>query len=189
MPQKIITVRTAYDGYLKVLSATLTDAAGQTVTREILERGSAAAVLAYDPDRRTALMVRLPRAPVLLATGQATSFEVIAGMIEEEGAEVCARREAMEEAGVVLTTLEPVATAFSSPGFTTERISMFLAPYAASDRTAAGGGVAQEHEDIEVVELPLAELWAMVGRGEIADMKTFALIHALRARRAALFEG
>jgi hypothetical protein len=52
---------------------------------------------------------------------------------------------------------------------------------------AEGGGLAEEHEAITVLELPLAELWARVERREVADMKTLALILALKVKRPELF--
>jgi hypothetical protein len=88
---------------------------------------------------------------------------------------------------VRLTTLEAVATAFASPGYSTERLHLFLAPYAKADRTEHGGGVAGEHEDIEVVEMQLGELWSWVEAGAIQDMKTLALVLTLRTRRPELF--
>jgi nudix-type nucleoside diphosphatase (YffH/AdpP family) len=189
MTQQIIDVSVAYKGWLTVLRAELSSNAGAKIVREIVERGGAAAVLPYDAERGTALLVRVPRAPALLARGELELLEAIAGLIEGEGAEACARREAMEEAGVRLGALEPVAQAYSSPGFTTERISLFLAPYRQADRVGPGGGVPDEHEDIMVVETDLPTLWAEVERGAVEDMKTLALIQALRIRQPELFGG
>jgi len=50
-----------------------------------------------------------------------------------------------------------------------------------------GGGVADEHEGITVVEMPLADLAALAASGEFADLKTFALVPALMQRRPDLF--
>ena len=188
MPQTIKSAQVVYEGRHEVLLATVVDGQGDAFRREIIVRGDAACVLPYDPDRRTALMVRLPRTPAQFIAGLANVLEAPAGVIEEgEAAETCIRREAMEEAGVKLATLEPVATAFSSPGYSTERLHLFLAPYAKADRTAHGGGVAGEHEDIEVVEMDLSELWSWAEHGAIQDMKTLALVLALRTRRPGLF--
>jgi 8-oxo-dGTP pyrophosphatase MutT (NUDIX family) len=93
----------------------------------------------------------------------------------------------MEEAGLRLETLEPVASVWSIPGSSTEHIDMFLAPYGAADRVSAGGGLAHEHENIVVVELPLAELARMADAGGLADLKTLALTQTLRLRRPELF--
>lgn len=161
---------------------------GEEVVREIVRHGQAAAVLPYDPSRRTCVLVRLPRAPVIWNGGPQTMLEAPAGMLDGDDPQTCARREAMEETGLRLSALEPVATAYTSPGMSNEQTHLFLAPYGETDRVEAGGGVAEEHEDIVVEEWPLADLWAAYEAGEIADLKTVALLLALRVRRPALFE-
>jgi nudix-type nucleoside diphosphatase (YffH/AdpP family) len=127
----------------------LTD--GAEVSREVERHGDAAAVLPYDVERRSALVVRLFRAPVLVAAGEEISEEACAGMIENEDADTAARREAYEELGVDLPSLEFVARVWSSPGVSTERQSLFLAPYRSADRISDGGGVEGEREGITVV--------------------------------------
>lgn len=185
---EILDVRTVHDGWAKFLVARVRLPDGTEVSRQIEQHGDAAAVLPYDPGRRCALLVRLFRPPALFAGHREELIEAIAGVLDQgEAAEATAGREAMEEAGVRLDRLEPVATAWASPGISTERLSMFLAPYAEADRVAAGGGLAGEHEGITVLEVPLAEAWAMTERGEIADMKTLALLMALKLRRPELF--
>ena len=91
------------------------------------------------------------------------------------------------KAGVRLTRLEPVAHAYSMPSVSSERLWLYLAPYGRADRAEAGGGAEGEHENIRVVEMPLAELAARADSAEIADLKTLALILALRARHPELF--
>jgi len=86
-----------------------------------------------------------------------------------------------------LGAIEPIGIVWSSPGISTERIHLFLAPYAPSDRVSEGGGLKGEYEDIEVVELALKEAWSLLERGEIADLKTVALLQALRIRQPDLF--
>ena len=152
--------------------------------REVLEHGRAVSVLAYDPERRTALLVRKFRAPVFLAGGETLLFEAIAGMIDGGDAAETARREAKEEAGLQLGDLEPVGDMWASPGVMTERIALFLAPYRLRDRVSAGGGLAEEHEDIEVVEMPLRDLTELTDQGKLADMKTLALITDIAAAAA-----
>ena len=115
------------------------------------------------------------------------SEEACAGMIENEDADTTARREAYEELGVDLPSLEFVARVWSSPGVSTERQSLFLAPYRSADRISDGGGVQGEHEGITVVERLLAELAADVDHGRISDGKLLTLVLALRLRRPDLF--
>ena len=180
-------VETAYQGYLTVMVATLRGADGGAFTREIEHHGRAACVLPYDPERRMALLVNLPRAPVIWAGGPPELLEAPAGMVENEDAEDTAIREALEECGVVLRRLEPIGSPFSMPGVSSERVDLFLAPYAAADRTGAGGGLASEHEHISVEEVPLDLLWTWVEHRRIEDLKSLALIMALRIRRPDLF--
>jgi 8-oxo-dGTP pyrophosphatase MutT (NUDIX family) len=108
-------------------------------------------------------------------------------VVIHEDAEDTAVREALEECGVALTRLEAVGSPFSSPGVSSERVDLFLAAYSAGDRKAGGGGVAGEHEHITVEEVPLALLWTWVEQRRIEDLKTLALILALRVRRPDLF--
>jgi 8-oxo-dGTP pyrophosphatase MutT (NUDIX family) len=109
-----------------------------------------------------------------------------------------ARREAAEEVGVVLQHLEPVGQVYSSPGAMTERIDLFLGEYTSADRQSAGGGLAHEGEEIEVLELPLARLCvrparrrrpgrqdAASGAGpHVAPRRTFCVTSSQRAGAA-----
>jgi nudix-type nucleoside diphosphatase (YffH/AdpP family) len=177
-----------HEGWSRLLRLGIRLPGGEMVQREVLERGPAAAVLPFDPDRRTVILVRQFRAPVLHAGGPARLLEAIAGVLDGDGPEECARREAHEEAGLRLSALEKVAAAYPAPGSSTELIHLFLAAYGPADRIGAGGGLAEEHEDIEVVEMPAADLWRLLQEGGIGDLKTLALVQALGLRRPELFE-
>ncbi len=186
-----VTIRdsaVAYEGWLKIRVATLAGDDGVSFAREIEDHGPGVAVLPYDPDRRTALLVRLPRAPVLFGGETRHLLEVPAGLRDahEDPAEG-ARREAFEEAGVVLGALDHCGAIWSMPGISTERMDLYLAPYSATDRTGPGGGLAEEHENITVVEMPLGELAALADRNALLDMKTLVLVQTLRLRRPKLF--
>lgn len=180
-------VETVYQGYVTLLRASLSASDGRTFEREIAHHGRSACVLPYDPDRRTALMVNLPRAPVIWAGGPPELLEVPAGRVEDEDPEETAIREALEECGVRLGRLEAVGSPFASPGVSSERVDLFLAAYAAADRIAPGGGVADEHEYVTVEEVPLSQLWMWIEQRKIEDLKSLALILALRVRRPELF--
>jgi nudix-type nucleoside diphosphatase (YffH/AdpP family) len=186
---EILSQETAWEGRrarVERMDVRLAD--GTELPREVIFRGDAAAVLPYDAARRCALLVRLFRAPVMAVGGPAEAEEACAGMIDPgEGPQEAMVREAMEEMGVRLAGLEPVATVWPSPGILTERLSLFLAPYEPADRVADGGGVPGEHEGITVVERPLAELAADADAGRVLDGKLFALVQTLRVRRPELF--
>lgn len=187
MLPKLIQRQNAYAGYLSVDRLQLRLADGATVWREVERHGDAAAVLPYNVKNRSALVVRLFRAPVFDMSGAVALEEACAGMIGKEDAEAAARREAMEEMGVSLGPLELVAHVWSSAGVSTERQSLFLAPYEQADRKGSGGGLANEHEGITTIERPLAELSVDVAQCQIADAKLVILILALQLRRPELF--
>ena len=185
---RIVSVRTVFEGWTKVIIAKITAPSGHSFEREIESHGSAAAVLPYDPDRRVAIVISQFRAPVdYLFPGSSQLIEAVAGINDEGDAQDCARREAMEEAGVRLRVLENVSRCWSMPGLSTETIECFLAPYSIDDRVTAGGGLAAENEEIEVHEWPLRDLAAHMTSGTIVDMKLLVLVQALQVRRPELF--
>jgi nudix-type nucleoside diphosphatase (YffH/AdpP family) len=185
---EIAKVEPAYAGWCKVLVATILLPDGRTFTREIEHHGRATCVLPFDPERRTAIVIRQLRAPALYLGRRERLIELIAGLVDEgEDLATSAQRECLEEAGLRLSTIEHIACTFTMPGISTERMDMFLASYTAADRVSAGGGLATENEEIEVIELPLADLVALVEAGADMDVKVLALVQTLRLRRPELF--
>lgn len=185
---RIVALRTLYEGWGRFLVARVALPDGHIADRQIEDHGIGVAVLAYDPDRRVALLVRQPRTSALFAEGVPEMLEVMAGRLEDGAApEDEARREAGEEAGLSLGALEPVVTAWSSPEVSTERVALYVAAYTGADRSGAGGGLAEEHEAVRPEEVPLDHLARMADAGELVDMKTFALVQTLRLRRPSLF--
>jgi nudix-type nucleoside diphosphatase (YffH/AdpP family) len=185
---EILSEAPVSDGYIKLLRLKVRLPDGAEVDREIESHGDAASVLAYDPERKVALMVSSPRIPILKASGRDLRLlEAPAGMLEGMEPEATVRKEAMEEAGLRLGEVEKVAWTWSSPGVSTERVTLYLAAYGPSDRIGEGGGAEGEHENITLREVPLAELWALAQGADAVDLKTFALLQALRLRRPELF--
>ena len=185
---RILDSRPLRHGYVTVTSLTMADDKGETFQREVVSFGHSACVLPYDPARKVALVIRLPRAPLIQAGIETPLIEAPAGMIEAgESAETTVRREAFEEAGIVLGDLEAVAVVWPSPGVLAERSHLFLAAYGAADRRGPGGGLAEEHEGIAVEEMALGDLAGLAQSGGLHDMKTLALVFSLRIRRPDLF--
>lgn len=188
MTLEILQQRLIHQGWGRYLLVKVALPDGVVVDRQVDDHGDAAGVLPYDPERRTAVLVRLWRVGPLFKGAPPYLLEAAAGLVDPgETAEACVRREALEETGLSLKDLDLVTRAWASPSVNTETLHLYLAAYGAADRIGAGGGVAEEHEGIEVVEIPLADLWRMTQEGEIADMKTVLLTYALRARRPDLF--
>jgi ADP-ribose pyrophosphatase len=154
------------------------------VKRLSLKRDLAAALLLDNTAHGTVILVRQFRYASLEQDGGWLT-EIVAGLIDEgETAEQAVRREAVEEAGYQVGALEPITTFYTTPGICSERIAMF---YGVTDAepVAAGGGLAHEGEDIEVLEVPYAEAFAMIERGEIVDGKTLIALMWLKNRMGA----
>lgn len=183
---EVLAVNPIYRGWSDFSLVRFRLDSGAVVERCVEDHGDAACVLPYDPDRRVALLVRQFRAPVTLK-GEAEFPEPPAGLIDAgEDPLDCARREAEEETGLHLRSLEPVGRYWSSPGCSAERTDLFLAQYAPADRKGDGGGV-DEHENVETLEAPLAELATLADAGELKDLKLAVLVLSLMRRRPELF--
>jgi nudix-type nucleoside diphosphatase (YffH/AdpP family) len=184
---ELVETHTAYSGWMRLLIATIRLSDGRVIRREVEDHGEAVCVLPYNPERRTAVVVQQLRAPTLLAGDQQSTLEAIAGILEDEDVEACVRRESMEEAQLTLDTLEPVFTAWTMPGISTERMHFYLATYSGGARPEVRAGLANEYEDTLAIEVDLAELGRMADSGGLNDLKTLALLQTLRLRRPDLF--
>ena len=152
------------------------------ITRDILSTGDGVAILPYDVSRGTIILIRQFRGVAFLRDGNEGLIEACAGKLE--GVDPLARivKETEEETGLHLKGAPRfVFDAYSTPGSFAETLSYFVAPYTAEDRIGKGGGLVDEGEDIEVLEMTLDEGIAMIERGEIIDLKTIALLYFARA--------
>jgi nudix-type nucleoside diphosphatase (YffH/AdpP family) len=148
-----------------------------TEQRETYDRGNGATILLHDVARRTVLLSRQFRYPVYANHHpDGMLIETAAGLLDGEDPATAIRREAAEELGVEVGEVEHVFDVYMSPGSVTERIHFFAAPYTPGSRVGAGGGLAEDGEDIEVLELPFDGALAMIESGEIADAKTIMLL-------------
>lgn len=185
---RIVRSKKVYDGYASVTRVTLAGADGVEHDREVVSFGQSACILPYDPARGVALVIRTPRAPLLLQGFESSLVEAPAGMIDPgETPEAAARREALEETGLKVRELDAVGACFPSPGVVAERCHLFLAAYGPGDRIGMGGGVAHEHEAIVAEEIVLAELGGLAAAGGLCDLKTLTLVLALQLRLPHLF--
>ncbi len=145
--------------------------------REAYDRGNGATVLLIDWRRRTVLLTRQFRLPAYLNEHpDGMLIETPAGLLDDDDAETAIRREAEEETGCRVGAITPLFELYMSPGSVTERVAFFVAEYQPADRVGGGGGLAEEGEDIEVVELGLDEAMAGIASGEIVDGKTVLLL-------------
>jgi len=152
------------------------DGGWQRQSRETYDRGNGATVLLVDPRRRTVVLTRQFRFPAFVNGHDGMLIEAPAGLLEEASPEERIRAEVEEETGYRVQSVRKVFEAFMSPGSVTEKLYFFVAEYDAGSRVSRGGGVADEGEDIEVLELPFDESLSMIERGEIMDGKTIMLL-------------
>ncbi|MER6349296.1 NUDIX domain-containing protein [Streptomyces sp. NPDC001595] len=153
------------------------DGRWETQVRETYDRGNGAVVLPYDTARGCVLLTRQFRYPAYVNDHpDGMLVEAAAGLLDADDPPAAIRREAAEELGVTLGSLTHVLDAYMSPGSVTERLHFFAAPYTPADRAGAGGGLEEEGEDIEVLELPFTEALAMTRDGRIVDGKTILLL-------------
>lgn len=145
---------------------------GKETDLEIVRHPGAAAVLPVEEDgagNHVAILVRQYRH----AAG-GWLLEVPAGKLDgNEPPDECARRELEEETGYRPISLEPLGSILTTPGFTDERIWLYLAP---KPEPVEGGARPEEDEVLSVKRLPLAEAVAMAASGEITDSKTVACL-------------
>jgi GDP-mannose pyrophosphatase NudK len=153
-------------------------------SREIFNKGNAATILPYNPTSGNVVLIRQFRLPVYLNERDGGMLlEACAGIIEpNETPENCIIRETKEETGYELASVKKVFEAFMSPGSVTELVHFFVGEYYDNMRLYEGGGSDAE-EDIEVLELPFAKAYEMIGRGEIKDGKTIMLLQFARIHR------
>jgi nudix-type nucleoside diphosphatase (YffH/AdpP family) len=148
----------------------------QRQSREVYDRGNAATLLPYNLALRTVVLVRQFRLPAYVNGYDDLIIETAAGMLDDASPEERIRAEVEEEAGYRLHDVRKVFEAFMTPGAVTENLHFFVAEYDPSMRIGAGGGLADEGEDIEVLELPIDSALAMIADGRIVDAKTIMLL-------------
>ena len=184
-PATFRNLTTIYEDWTRLFKVDM-EVRGEAHPRHIEDHGAAIAVLPYDPVRRTVMLVRQPRAPVWFMQ-EGDLLEAIAGRIDGEAPEDCARREALEEAGVQLGELEHVGRIWMMPSLSTERIDYYLGPYSTAALVGAGGGVAAEGELTTPTEMSLDQLSISRDSTSVVDGKAVILLQALRIRRPELF--
>jgi nudix-type nucleoside diphosphatase (YffH/AdpP family) len=152
------------------------DGTWQTQQRETYDRGNAAVILPYNPERRTVVLVKQFRYPAYVNGYDELMIEAVAGLLDDESPENRIRAEAEEEAGYRLRDVRKIFESFMSPGSVTEKLHFFVAEYEPDMKIGDGGGLRDEGEDIEVIEPTIDEALAMIADGRIVDGKTIMLL-------------
>lgn len=148
-----------------------------TQKREVYDRGNGAAILLYNSDNKNVILTRQFRLPTYL-NGNKTGMmiEACAGMLDLDEPEQCIIRETEEETGYRITNVKKVMETFMSPGVLTEVLYLFIGEYNESMKVNEGGGLEEEQENIEVLEMQFDAAYNMIATGEIKDAKTMLLL-------------
>jgi GDP-mannose pyrophosphatase NudK len=153
------------------------DGKWQKLTREAYDRGNGATILLYNKASKTVILTRQFRMPTYLnGNEEGYLIECCAGLLDKHNAEDCIRKETEEETGYKISHVQKVFEAYMSPGSVTEILFFFVAEYSKDMKISEGGGADDEHENIEVLELPFTKALDMIGTGEIKDGKTIMLL-------------
>lgn len=159
------------------LDYTKEDGSVEEQKREVYERGNGAAILLFNKIKKTVVLIKQFRLPTYLNQNE-TGFiiEACAGVLEEEHPEETIIRETEEETGYRIHEVKKIFKSYMSPGSVTEIIHFFVAEYDSEMKISKGGGLASEHENIEVIEMPFEHAYNMIASGEIVDAKTIMLL-------------
>lgn len=161
----------------KVTFGYTTATVNETHKREVYDRGNGAAILLYNSVKKTVILTRQFRLPTYL-NGNASGMmiEVCAGLLDQDNPEACVIREAEEETGYRIAKVDKVMQTYMSPGAVTEILHLFVGEYNEQMKINEGGGLEEEQEHIEVLEMSFDDAFAMIESGEIVDAKSILLL-------------
>jgi len=146
-------------------------------TREAYDRGNGATILLYNKANKSVILTRQFRLPSFINGNESGMLiEACAGLLDKDNAENCIKRETEEETGYQVKDVRKIFEAYMSPGSVTEILYFFVAEYSSSMKVHQGGGIEDEQEHIEVLEIKLDDAMQMIDSGEIKDGKTIMLL-------------
>ena len=187
-----LTKRILYKGFFSLLEyrfqyRKFDGSVSEMVSREILERGHAVVLLAYDDKRDKVVLIEQIRIAAIDTQSSPWILELIAGMMdhENESTEEVARREAMEEAGIVIGQCKPIISYLASPGGLTEQLHILVGQVDSS--TAKGvHGLAEENEDIKVHVVSREQAYKWVEDGVINNAASIIALQWLQLNHLTL---
>jgi ADP-ribose pyrophosphatase len=174
-----------YDKYFKIDKAIITETSESgeitTYNRFKLTRPDAVAVIIYNSDDDTVVLIKQHRYPT---HGKVNGdiYEIVAGKMDEgEDHKQTAIREVEEEVGYKIQEDKLIykSSFFASPGYSSEIIHLYAASVTNADKVSNGGGLQGEHENIEIFHVPAPEFFNMFVTGEIIDAKSIIGANAL----------
>lgn len=153
------------------------DGTWETQAREAYDRGNGATILLYNKETKTVILTQQFRMPTYL-NGNETGMmiEACAGLLDKDNAEECIKRETEEETGYKISSVQKIFEVYMSPGSVTEIVHFFVAEYSKDMKVNDGGGLDEEQENIEVLEIEFLKALEMIKNGIIKDAKTIMLL-------------
>ena len=150
--------------------------------REAYDRGNGVAILLYNRQKHTVVLTRQFRLPAYVNEHDGMLIEVCAGLLDKDDPEAAIIRETEEETGYRVDQVTKVFESFMSPGSVTERLYFYVAEYDPDSKAASSGGLEDEGEDIEVLELDFDLAMKMIETGDIMDGKTIMLLQHIKLK-------
>jgi nudix-type nucleoside diphosphatase (YffH/AdpP family) len=155
----------------------------ETQSREAYDRGNGATILLYNKESKTVILTKQFRLPTYInGNADGMMIEACAGLLDKDNPEDCIKRETEEELGYEISDVKKVFEVYMSPGSVTEILYFFIAEYSKSMKINDGGGLEEEQEEIEVLELDINKALEMIDLGEIKDAKTIMLLQHVRLK-------
>jgi len=155
----------------------------QQQSREAYDRGNGAAILLYNITSQTVILTRQFRIPTYINGNESGMLiEACAGLLDQDSPQDCIRRETEEETGYQIKEAKKIFEAYMSPGSVTEILHFFIAEYTNNMKVSDGGGLEEEEEHIEILEINIQDALQMIDTGEIKDGKTIMLLQYIRLK-------
>lgn len=159
------------------------DGTVQQQSREAYDRGNGAVILLYNITSRTVILTRQFRIPTYINGNESGMLiEACAGLLDQDSPQDCIRRETEEETGYQIKEAKKIFEAYMSPGSVTEILHFFIAEYTNHMKVSDGGGLQEEEENIEILEINIDDALAMIESGEIKDGKTIMLLQYIKLK-------
>ncbi|MDB5119980.1 MAG: Nucleoside diphosphate pyrophosphatase [Sphingobacteriales bacterium] len=153
------------------------DGSWENQKREVYHSGNGATVLLYNKEEKTVILIRQFRMPTYINGNESgVMIEACAGLLEDNNPEDCIIKEIEEETGYQVPHVKKIMECYMTPGSVAEMLHFFIAEYSKDMKVSEGGGLAHEHESIQVFEVPFSQALNMVKTGEIKDAKTIILL-------------
>ena len=153
----------------------------ETHSREAYDRGNGAVILLYNREQQTVILTRQFRLPTYLNSNDTGMLiEACAGLLDKDHPDDCIRKETEEETGYRISQVQKIFESYMSPGSVTEILHFYVAEYDNDMKVSEGGGLVDEQENIEVLELNFEAAYDMIATGEIRDAKTIMLLQYAR---------